>query len=559
MRYFILVILFLLFPLSIRAQEQVINNKFGIHLAQPDDKDIERADELVNSNGGEWGYITLVIQQNDRDLNKWQSIFNKLREKRLIPIIRLATQPENSNWARPQDTEAKEWVFFLNELNWVVKNRYIILFNEPNHATEWGGEVDAVHFAKVNEAFAKELKNANRDYFIMMGGLDLSAPSSIPQYEDAGIFYETVINEIGYEDFNKLFDGLSSHSYPNPGFVGGPSDTGRKSVRGYEWELEKLASLGVKAMPVFITETGWNGSALSRETVAENFKIAYNTIWLPDDRVKAVTPFILNYQTEPFLQFSWIRPQSVGVYPEFELVKSLPKERGNPHIHQLGRFILDLPAEIVESSTYHFQIELENTGQAIWNQDEYSLQLEGIPPTRYLISSMNSIKPFDTRIIDVYITTLDELGETETQFILYKGEKEVLRSRPWKFTVVPLPALDFEVSLFPKINQNIEDFEIQFFDEYEQLVFKVKGIDIKNGRGTITRVENIALGRTYRAVILKKYYLPRQAFVVFEEEDNSLKFERMLPFDFTGDGALRFDDISTAFTDYKKLRLLLPF
>ncbi len=559
MRYIVLILCLLFLPINVLAQEGNPNNKFGIHLAQPHDEDLDRADELVNSSGGEWGYITLVIQENDRDVNKWQGIMDKLRERKLIPIIRLATQPENSNWRRPSKEEAKDWVSFLNKLNWVVENRYIILFNEPNHATEWGGEVDSVSFAQVNESFAKALKESEGDYIVMMGGLDLAAPSSRPNYEDAGIFFEEVINEIGVEDFNMYFDALASHSYPNPGFVGSPFDTGRRSVRGYGWELELLRSLGVKELPVFITETGWNGSALSREAVAENFRIAFNNVWLPDERVKAVTPFILNYQTEPFLQFSWIKPQNVGVYPEFELVKSLPKDKGEPEIQQKGRFVLDLPNEIVESSTYHFQIELHNEGQAIWSQEEYSLKIEGIPQTRYLISSMGQVKPFDERLIDVYITTLSELGETETQFILYKGEEEILRSGPWKFMVVPLPSLDFTVSLFPKIPQNFTGVELQFFDEYEQLVFKVKNVDIQNGKGHIEKVENIALGRRYRVVILKDGYLPRQTYVEFEEDNNHIKFERMLPFDATGDGAFRFDDIGRLFSSSDHLKRFLPF
>jgi hypothetical protein len=471
----------------------------------------------------------------------------------------LATQPENDNWRRPNAQDAKDWVFFLNELNWVVKDRYIILFNEPNHATEWGGEVNAESFAQVNEAFAKALKNSNNDYFIMMGGLDLSSPSSNPHYEDAGIFLKEVVQKIGKENINMYFDGLASHSYPNPGFVGAPSDTGRKSIRGYEWELQLLKSLGIKDMPVFITETGWNGSALSRETVADNFRHAFNNVWLPDSRVKAVTPFILNYQTEPFLQFSWIKPQNVGVYPEFDLVKSLPKKTGNPPIHQTGKILFDLPKKIVESSTYHFQIELENTGQGIWNQGEYSIELEGIPANEYLISSMSSVKPFDKRIIDVYITTSNELGSIQTQFILNKGNEEILRSKPWNFTIVALPTLNFEVSLFPKVNQDHDNFELQFFDEYEQLVFKKKGLNIENGHGVIDKVENIALGRKYRVVILKKNYLPRQEYVFFKEKNNMVKFERMLPFDFSGDGAFNWEDITTFFNTTEGLTRFLPW
>src|SRR5690606_12585759 len=107
MRYIVLILCLLFLPISVLAQEENPNNKFGIHLAQPHDEDLDRADELVNSSGGEWGYITLVIQENDRDVNKWQGIMDKLRERKLIPIIRLATQPENSNWRRPSSEEAK--------------------------------------------------------------------------------------------------------------------------------------------------------------------------------------------------------------------------------------------------------------------------------------------------------------------------------------------------------------------------------------------------------------------------------------------------------------------
>jgi sugar phosphate isomerase/epimerase len=118
------------------------NNKYGIHLAQPEEADIKGASELVNSSGGKWGYVTLVIQDNDRNREKWQGVFEKLREAHLIPIIRIATHPEGASWKKPTVEEAKGWADFLNSLEWVVKDRYVILFNEPNHGAEWGGEAN---------------------------------------------------------------------------------------------------------------------------------------------------------------------------------------------------------------------------------------------------------------------------------------------------------------------------------------------------------------------------------------------------------------------------------
>ena len=82
------------------------NNKFGIHLAVPTDEDLEAAGQLANSSGGDWGYVTLVIQENDRNTEKWQGIFDRLRRLHLIPIIRLATGPQGDMWRKPEPSEA---------------------------------------------------------------------------------------------------------------------------------------------------------------------------------------------------------------------------------------------------------------------------------------------------------------------------------------------------------------------------------------------------------------------------------------------------------------------
>ncbi|MDO8610695.1 MAG: hypothetical protein Q7R95_09185, partial [bacterium] len=234
------------------------NNKFGIHLAQPHLNELKKVADLVNGNGGDWGYITLVIQEDDRNHQKWQEIFDLLRENHLIPIIRLATKPVGDSWRRPTKEDAESWANFLGSLNWVVKNRYIVLFNEPNHGSEWGNTVDTDSFAEVSKNFAEKLKVKSPDFFIMLAGLDASAPNSMPVMLDEETFLTNTIQKITVPDFEKLFDGLSSHSYPNPAFSGSPWGYGRRSIHGYQWELDLLKQLGVnKKLSVFITETGW--------------------------------------------------------------------------------------------------------------------------------------------------------------------------------------------------------------------------------------------------------------------------------------------------------------
>jgi len=566
------------------------NNIYGIHLAQPQSQDIQAASDLVNSNGGEWGYATLVIQENDRNREKWQGIFDQLRELHLIPIIRLATQPasaeasagkpEGSFWRRPEPEDAKDWVNFLDSLNWVVKNRYVILFNEPNHGSEWGGEVDEKSYTKVAFSFAKALKEKNKDFFVMLAGFDASAPSWWQGMEDEEVFIKKILTDSVSEPFPSGFgsqkvdlhaagtpfpstpvnifdyiDGWASHSYPNPGFAGSPYSWGRGTVRTYEWELGLLGRLGVnKELPVFITETGWKRG--SEETVAENFRNVYKNVWELDNRVMAVTPFVLDYQGPPFLEFSWKLPSAKAsveqeFYQQYYTVQSLIKTKGEPQQIEKGRISFDLPRELVAQSKYNFRLTLKNQGQAIWDKNEsYELGVmsyEGNKPTNFLISDIKDIKPFEEKLVDFSLKTDKDNISQEIKFSLTKNNAVVLESQLWKFKVLPLPDLNLKVNFWPFGKGKGNDFEVQVFDTDDRLVFKKKGMKFANGQGLVKNIQNIAIDELYRIVILKPGYLPRQTFVVFQTVNNLVKFKSLLPFDLNHDGKFDFKDFLKLF------------
>ncbi len=573
MKNFLLLNLSIIFFLSFAKSANAYsldnpNNKFGIHLAQPHLEDLQKSKELINSSGGDWGYITLVIQENDRDKNKWREIFDRMRELHLIPIVRLATVPQADKWRRPTKEDADSWAEFLNSLNWVVKERYVILFNEPNHANEWGGEVDADNYAEVALTFAQKLKEKNQDFFIMLAGLDASAPNSLPNFQNEAVFLGQFFNNVTIEQFNNLFSGLASHSYPNPGFSGSPYDFGRGTIRTYEWELSLLKELGVKELPVFITETGWRRG--DENTVAEYFKTAFENVWLPDERIAAVTPFVLDYQGEPFLNFSWKRFQSADFYPQYYTVQSLVKNKGEPVQIEKGSIDFDFPKELVAHSSFHFTVKLKNLGQAVWdreygyqlslNQNKYSSGQAAVSqkPFEYFFSDLKRSKPFEDFEVDLYIKTNGKLGKRNAQVILKKDNKEILRSTDWEFEIFPLPRLDFSAQLFPKFRSGGEDFELQVFNKSNELVFKKKGVKVKGGKGTIEEVKNVALAEKYRIVILKPYYLPRQGFITLQRSVNRLEFERMLPLDFNPDGRLDLQDIWSLLKEPKSFILLFP-
>ncbi|OIO07175.1 hypothetical protein COW98_01965 [Candidatus Roizmanbacteria bacterium CG22_combo_CG10-13_8_21_14_all_35_9] len=530
------------------------NNKYGIHLAQPHLEDLDSAAKLVNSTGGDWGYITLIIQENDRNREKWQRIFNRLRELHLIPIIRLATQSEGENWRRPEEKDADDWVKFLDSLNWVVKNRYIVLFNEPNHGLEWGGEVDEKSYAEVAFTFAKALKEKDQDFFVMLAGFDASAPSWPSGMEDEEIFLRKIFN-FSFLIFNYI-DGWVSHSYPNPNFSGSPWASGRGTVRTYDWELALLGRLGVnKELPVFITETGWKRG--SEEGVAENFRSVYENVWQPDDRVMVVTPFVFDYQSDPFLEFSWKKYQSSDFYQQYYTVQSLLKTKGEPEQIEKGSISFDLPKELVAQSKYNFRVSLKNQGQAVWDKNEsYELGVmsyEGNKLTNFLISDIKDIKPFEEKTIDFSLKTNEEKEKEEIKFFLVKDNKTILESKPWQFKILPLPDLNVEVNFWPIRRAKGDNFEVQLFDVDERLVFKKTGVKVDKGLGMIKNIQNIAIDELYRVVILKPGYLPRQTYIVFKTKGNLAKFKSMLPFDLNSDGKFDFRDVKFLFYHLTKL------
>ncbi len=555
---------FLLLAKDLLANE-LPNNKFGIHLAQPHLEDIKKTAELVNGSGGDWGYITLVIQENDRNNGKWQAIFDLLREYHLIPIIRLATRAEGENWRRPEKKDAGDWVSFLDSLNWVVKERYIVLFNEPNHGSEWGGEIGAKDYGEVSFEFAKKLKEKNKDFFVMLAGFDASAPSWPPGMEDEEVFLKKIVS--AKSEIFDYIDGWASHSYPNPGFIGMPWQSGRGTVKTYVWELAVLKELGVKKdLPVFVTETGWNSQKLSSETVARYFKEAYDGVWLPDSRVRAVTPFVFDYQGDPFLGFSWKLPASVATsektfYPQYYTVQSLPKTAGEPDQIEKGEMAVDLPAKMVAHSNFEFNIHLKNTGQGYWDKSggyRISLALQGDKKFEHFIGDIKDLKPGQENDLSFFIKTNGNFGRSEAKLTLLKNGKPIIEGKTWKFEVLPLPSLNFKVDLLPKLKSNGSDFEIQIFNRNEVLVYKKKGLQVVNGKGKLSEVQNIIPGDRYRVVVLKPYYLPRQTHIVFKKQGNELSFKGMIAVDFDQNGKFDLQDIKTLFRNIGLLKFWLP-
>lgn len=399
----------------------VPNNHFGIHIV--DENDLDDAARLVNSNGGEWGYVTMVIRTDDRKREKWQRIFDRMRKLKLIPIIRLATQAENSAWKKPTTEDAQGWADFLNSLNWVVRNRYVVLFNETNHANEWGGEVKPEEYALMFRTYRDRLKTASDDFFILLGGMDEATPTNKTAMEAGEYLRRMVLTD---NDIFTLIDGLAVHSYPNPNFSGSPYATGKATIRSYEWLTNYLSQYKLnRDIPIFITETGWTHREGSGDEVVSLFTTAFTSIWT-DKRIVAITPFILNYQDALFSHFSWKILGADSFYPQYDAVAKLPKNAGQPE--QLYNAVInvdEIPNKLNTDYLYLLPIRVENTGQALW-EEKSDIKLNIIASSGSVNTlHMNNLEPMKPTRIKLPLKTPSDAQTIRLAFQLFRGNKEI--------------------------------------------------------------------------------------------------------------------------------------
>ncbi len=414
------ILTFLTFLSPVLAQE---TNKFGIHILEP--SEVFQAAKLVNSQGGDWGWVTIVLRINDLDQQKWQNFFNDCRRLHLIPLVRLATEMENENWRKPTLTDIDKMAEFLAGLNWPIKNQYIIVFNETNHAKEWGGEINPAEYAQILNYTIDKFKEKDQNFKILNGGFDLAADNSSGTMDTYR--YWQIMNQAVPQIFNRL-DVWSSHPYPNPGFIGKPTDQGRRSIVGYRWEITTLKnSFGVtKDLPVFITETGWprNNSKLGTksssfydpETVAEYTEAALG-IWLADPQIQAITPFVLNYHAPPLDVFSWL-DQEGRDHPHSRKMREMPKTAWWPEQISAWKIeAVDLPKFLPVNSKYQGKIILRNVGQSIWGEKEFSFNSISSQVDNIVLPKEKRIEPGQT-----YQFTFNIRGSNQAEIITIAWE-----------------------------------------------------------------------------------------------------------------------------------------
>lgn len=585
----LLVPLILFPPLTFATVDplSVPNNRFGIHIISASPDEVKDTAGLANTNG-DWGYITFLIESGQRDKDRWQTFFNQLRVQHLIPIVRIATKSENGYWARPYDKEEDAWADFLDSLNWPTKNRYVVVYNEPNHATEWGNTVDPITYAQTLDKTIDALKAKNPDFFVLNAGLDASAPDKMPAYMDSFDFMEQMDKAVP-GIFNKL-DGWDSHSYPNPNFSGPPTATGKGTVDTFETELKELKQLGVtKDLPIFITETGWkhaegkvnNRAYPSSDTVADYYQKAFTGVW-NNPNIAAVTPFVMDYQDAPFDNFSFKKIAQVitqspnpddeasKFYPAYTTLKNLPKTSGRPIQENRAKLekgglsdqnitsIIEasgstLTTSLVAGESYNLFLTVSNNGQSIWGDNtQVSLvpQAEaaelGVPPIK--LPDETRVEPGQSYTFNFQIKPL-EGGHYDMKLNMYAGDK-LFDSDPFDFTIDVKSPVELQVHAVLKWKTNpAGDYLLTVFGNIKNAIDRsVSQIALGNdGSSQEVEARYLLPDKDYDFTLEKPFYKPVTIHQKVLSGNNTLDFGELQP------------DITSAILNPSELWQLLPW
>lgn len=325
------------------------NNKVGVY-AYAEQKSLDSAAKLVNSNGGDWGYV--LIPYNINEINKdqvrvWNEKMAMMCQKHLLPIVQLFNSGKI-----PTVEQTKKTAEFLSQLNWPVKTKFITVYNETNAAEYWDHKIDPEGYADVLSLTIDELKKHDKNFFIMNGAFNTSAVKEKittdlgvnTEYMEASEYMARMNAQV--PGIFKKLDGWAAHCYPNPHYLGKPLDIRpadrpefeqyRGTMRSYLYDLKLLETFGASHLPVFITETGWphaegtdyKNEYLPAKTVAEYYKTIFEEVYLKDDRVVAVTPFIVSLDGG-IDNFAFIDKNNKQ-FPQFDSVLNVKKIAGRP-------------------------------------------------------------------------------------------------------------------------------------------------------------------------------------------------------------------------------------
>ncbi len=277
-------------PADLGPQRQVetTNPKAGIHTRLTDEVEpwkIRRTLEMVREMGSPWivEYFPWAYVQPRPGVFKWShtdSVIDHANRQGLTVIARLGYVPE---WARPPETTPlyldeeyfDEFGAYAAEFvtRYAGKVDYVIIWNEPNLALEWGYDsVDPEKYARMLEVVYPMIKEANPDVQVLAGAL---APTLAPPGSEWGMNDLDFLQRMYDAGAADYFDILAIHAYGWSFSPDEPAAAEEVNFRRSELLREIMVANGDGDKSAMITEGGWNDHPRWTRAVRPAQRIAY--------------------------------------------------------------------------------------------------------------------------------------------------------------------------------------------------------------------------------------------------------------------------------------------
>ena len=275
-------------PLGPQQTVYTVNPKLGIHTRLTDEVEpwkIKRTLEMVREMGAPWiveyfPWAYVEAQPGRYDWTHSDQVIDHANRQGLRVIARLGYVPQ---WARPADTsplyldEERFADFGRFAARFVERYRgkvdYVIIWNEPNLALEWGYEPpDPGKYVAMLRTVYPLIKAANPEVQVLAGAL---APTLAPPGSEAGMDDLIFLQRMYDAGAAPFFDILAIHAYGWHFDPDAPADPVVINFRRTELLRAIMERNGDGAKPAMITEGGWNDHPRWTRAVRPGQRIAH--------------------------------------------------------------------------------------------------------------------------------------------------------------------------------------------------------------------------------------------------------------------------------------------
>lgn len=392
-------------------------NKFGVmtHLTAPsyDIGAAARYMENASRMAGDWGWVRQYVTADPNEIDSDITYLLLARAHRLTPVLyiqdlaeehvvyhedrSLKPRPDADGGYSAVAASVAEWVRRVEAAG--VQIPYLELWNEPNLGYGWAQQPDPAEYARYHMAVARAVREVSPETIILNAALSPSSGT-----EDNGDGRQGEVGDKNLDSFYfihrmmetepelpSMIDLWSSHPYP----LNQPPthNASRYTASGHQWELRELDRYDFHPK-VLITETGYrlddqpnmDFPKVTDETRVAWLVWAYFAVWLPDEDVVGVCPFLLGdplwKETGQWDAYSYI-DDAMRARPILDAVASLPRTPGTDYM-PAGNGHLDGRSRSSDGSPVERAlVYLMPGGYASMTNAEGNVSITGIPPGRY--------------------------------------------------------------------------------------------------------------------------------------------------------------------------------